>query len=463
MKLLKQDLLTLLISLFILSGCKNPTGIGLDVDPANAINGQLVESKVESFTVSEEIVPTGSLDKYPVGYWNDPVYGKTQSSLSLSLNIPAEGVTFGTNPTLDSAVLVLKYANEYAGDPNAKLKFEVYQLQDRLDSKSNYFNNASHSFRPTLLGSLLTQVNIKDSISVVNIIKGKPDEIKKLPAHIRIPINADFIRNQFLNAASSNFSDNETFQNFIKGLYVTVNPVGTTGAGGVALLDLSTADISGLTIYSKSANGTAIDTTVTALNIRRGSAPLAATFNHDYTGTDVQTQLNNPTNQYNFTYVQPMNGVRTRINFPELDKLKALGNIIINKAELVATVQGGTDIFTPSARLFLYRTDIADQRQLIPDVSNRDSRALSDLEFGGFYDSTLKRYKFNITAYIQDLLNGRLQQHQTYIAAVDPQADRNTALFPSGATASRVVIGSGSSTADPTFRMKLSIIYTKVN
>ncbi|HEY0771947.1 MAG TPA: DUF4270 family protein, partial [Sphingobacteriaceae bacterium] len=123
MKYIKQDLLTLLISLFILSACNNPDNIGLEVDPDYAINGTLVDTAtIISRTVPEDTVQTTSLGKYPMGYMNDPVFGTTEANIALSLSLPSNNQTFGTNPVLDSAVLVLKYADFYGDSLQSSYK-----------------------------------------------------------------------------------------------------------------------------------------------------------------------------------------------------------------------------------------------------------------------------------------------------------------------------------------------------
>ena len=156
-----------------------------------------------------------------------------------------------------------------------------------------------------------------------------------------------------------------------------------------------------------------------------------------------------------------MAGLRTKLNFPYLDKLKNLGNITINKAELVVTVVGGTDQLKPAKRLLLYQTDIAKQRQLVQDFATNPAFSLTDLDFGGFYDSSNKRYKFVITTYIQDMLRGRTKQYDTYIAPVTINYNRQSGPLPSGATSTSAVIGSGK--PGVSYKMKLNIIYSKVN
>lgn len=454
MKLFKQDLLTLLISLFIFTGCQNPDGIGLEVNPENAIEGKLIDTlTIRSATVKEDSLSTKSLTQYPLGYFNDPVFGATDAKLAISLTLSSDALTFGTSPVLDSAVLVLKYADEYTGDTNSLLYVEVAQLAERLNINSNYFSNAEHAANSENIGSKPVKVNLKDSVKVIELVKGKPDISKNKAPQIRIPISSSFIQNNFFNAAATNFATNSAFNDFIKGLQIKVNKDLTTGAGGLVTFDLANTD-SRLELYYRSQNATAIDTTLTTFNLNTSFS--AATFKHNYAGTAVLTQLNSPATTYDVNYIQPLGGVKTRVTFPYIQNLKSLGDITINKAELVVQVESGTDIFSPAPKLFLYRTDIAEQRQLIPDVS----LGLSDISLGGFYDSAKKQYRFTLTAYMQDLLNGKLTQYNTYITAVDSKANSGTALFPSGTTVSRAVIGSGNKTAPN--KMKLNIIYTKV-
>jgi hypothetical protein len=460
MKLYKLDLLTLLISLFIFTGCQNTDSIGLDVDPATDINGNFIDTvTIKTSTVREDSISTISLSQFPLGYFIDPIFGKTEASIALSLNLLNSATTFGTAPVLDSAVLVLHYGTEFYGDSTSKFKIEVHQLINQLNQTSPYYNTVKHDFDATILGSQLVTVRRKDSVKVNEIIGAKPDIMITKAPQIRIPLNASFISDKFLNSSATNFSTNAIFQKYIKGLYLTVNQAQSTGPGGIAFLNLT--DSSRLDLYYKNTSGTTVDTVVLAFPIKSGDAPVAATFTHNYTGTNVQTQLNNPSVQYDFTYVQGLGGVRTKLRFPFIDELKKLGNITINKADLIVTVEGGTAGYVPSPRLLLYMTDIANQRQFTPDFSTDASVSLADMDFGGFYDSTNKRYKFVLTTYIQNILKGKIKQYDTFIAPINTEYTRTLGTLPSGTTASRAVVGSGK--AGVTYKMKLNIFYSKIN
>lgn len=234
MKFIRQDLLTMLISLFILSGCSNPEGVGLDVDPEDAISGTLVDSStVFSSTVREDSLMTTGLSRYPLGFMRDPVFGTTEANLAMTLNLPDTEISFGTAPVLDSAVLVLRYADFYGDSTGTVYQVDVHQLQDALSASGPYFNTYAHQFNSTVIGSKrVPRVRIKDSVTVQDIIKDKADATKKVVAHLRIPIDPAFITANVLNAGDA-LKSNSAFHEFFKGLYVTVNKQQTSGPGGV--------------------------------------------------------------------------------------------------------------------------------------------------------------------------------------------------------------------------------------
>src|SRR5476651_1386017 len=95
MKFFKLDLLTLLISLFILNSCKNQDTIGLGVNASNQLTGSLIDTAtIVVNTIPEDSVVlsntgTGSLTKSPMGLFRDPIFGTTESNLAMDLNLPS--------------------------------------------------------------------------------------------------------------------------------------------------------------------------------------------------------------------------------------------------------------------------------------------------------------------------------------------------------------------------------------
>jgi len=464
MKVYKLDLLTLLISLFSLGACNNPDQIGLDVDPNNDINTAIDDNTtVLALTETEEKIFTNNLAKYTIGYFIDPNWGITETVVGASINLPSDSLKFGTNAVLDSAVLVLKYANEFYGDSlTSNYRFSVHQLSAKLNPLTSYYNDMPIAYNNTEIGSrVISKIKLKDSVKVSQILVGKPDTTIKQAPQIRIPIDASFINSQFLNAAAANFFKPAAFLTHIKGLHIKVDPISGGKAGGIPFFDL-TSGASKLELYYRNVNAK-IDTNYVVFAINNSIAPVVANFSQDYTGTEVATQLANPAVEYNKVFTKALAGLRTKVTFPNINQLKQLGTIYINKAELILSVEGGSDVpFAPAPRMILYQTDIASQRKLVPDLDPYDASFLSVGGFGGLYNSTSKTYTFNLTAYIQDLLIGKAKQYALYLAPTETEmSNLANVIKPTAGVASKVVLGSGKSSA--TFKMKLRVKYSLIN
>ena len=458
MKFTKQDLLTLLISLFLFASCKNPGAVGLDVDPNAAIEGTLVNSeRITSQTIKENDIVTNALTQHPIGYMVDPIFGKTESSLAMSVAPPSSLTQdFGTNSTLDSAVLVLNLGTQFYGDTTtSKYSVDVYQLTNRI---TNFKSSDVQAHNSTLLGNFNSKIFPKTPIKIFDIIAGKTDTLKTVKAQIRIPLNKAFIQNTILAQPAATFTTNAKFAEYFKGLYAEINKTSSTIAGGgVAFIDFAASNSYVQMVYKKPNTSNGIDTV--SVNFPISSATVAANIKHDYTGTDIQTQISNPATQYNVTYLQALVGVKTKISFPDLANFQnTYGKVVVNKAELVVDVSNGSFVnpFVPAERIALYRWDIAEQPTFLPDYSSLASSGATGL-FGGAYQALNNRYIFNVTSYVQGIIDKTITDYGTFLAPTSTSAYEIT---PSATTAGRTVIGSFGNTTN---KIKLNIYYTKIN
>jgi len=474
MKFLRLDLLTLLISLFILSSCKNPDGIGLGIDPNKVLQANLVDTAtIFTNTVRDDSVVTSNITNVPLAYFKDPVLGTTTSDIATSLNLPGNAaftLPSGTITSIDSAVLVLAYGDGFYGDSlTTNYKVNVYQLKEPLVASKPYYNNRVWSFDNTkLLGTKMFIPRPKDSVKISQIVVGAKDTLKKEPPQIRIPIDKNWVFNNFFLATTSQLTTNSVFLNYIKGLYITIDKPNTTGGpGGIIYLAIGSGKCS-LDVYYKvtETNGTTIDTTLSSLPL---GTPHAATISYDRSvNPTLVNQLANPTANSSTLYLQGLSGLRARVAFPYLKNMlpanTANNDIVLNRAELVVTPVPGTDVpFAPTPRLTLYRFDIAHQKTTVPDATSGDPRYLSVGSFGGFFDTYHRSYSFVITGYIEDLMRGKTVDYGTFIAPCDtagvsvgsPSID----ISNSPEVGSRVVVGGNKTSA---YKMKLNIIYNKV-
>jgi hypothetical protein len=458
MKFLRLDLLTLLISLFILNSCKNQDTIGLGVNASNQLNGSLIDtSTIVMNTIREDSVVTSAASKIPLAYFKDPAFGTTEANIALDLNLPGAPYTVPTGTiTIDSAVLIMNYTRGFYGDSIAsRYKVNVYQLNERIQNIT-YYNNKQWQYNSSnLLGSKSFISRTNDSVSLVRSVPGRADVITKVAPQLRVPIDKTFIQSNLFSAPSSQLATNLAFKNAVKGLYVTLDKVQTTGAGGVFMF--SGSSLASIDIHYRAVNGSIIDTNKVTLSSTLHAAEVKYTYS-----TAIQTELANQTTSRNSFYLQGLGGLRAKISFPYLKKIieKVGSDIVVNRAELVITpVPGSTIPFTPVPVIGMYRYDLAHQRTTVVDASSNDPRS-SGSAFGGFYSTTTNDYHFNITAHIEDLIRGRAVDNGTFLGVVDI-SNGSSGLGASATTAART-FAVGSDLTSP-YRIKLNIIYTKLS
>lgn len=459
MKFFRLDLLTLLISLFILNGCKRQDGIGLGINDQNAITGNLiVDSNVIVNTVAEDTAATSGLTKTPLANFVDPVFGATKSVVAIGLTLPngaAYTVPAGTL-SIDSAVLVLKYADGFYGDSLAsRYKINVYQLQKKIESKTYYTNSHWDADLGKLLGTKSFTARTHDSITIARIRTDSLDTVQRVAPQLRIPFDKAFIYTHLFNAPGTELSSVTAFQNSVKGLYVSLDRAQASDAGGVIQLNMTGST---LDVFYKVVNGTTTDTASVSLPFFNRAAEVTHTYS-----TTIQAALNNTTTSQNTIYMQGLAGLRAKVSFPGLDKLTD-SSIVLNRAEIVITPRAGSGVpYAPLPKLTMYKLDIAKQRALIQDAnSNGDPRAQITL-FGGNYDRTRKEYHFLVTAYVQDLIRKKTVDYGTYIAPVDTTLVNTTTgidVSPTVLTAARSVLVGSDKTSQ--YSIRLNIIYTRI-
>ena len=473
MKFFRLDLLTLLISLFILNSCKNQDAVGLGVGTSSPSSGFLTDTSIIVNTVPEDSVVTSGLAKNPVTCFRDPIFGTTMTVMATDLNLPGQGSY--TPPTgtitIDSARLVMSYANGFYGDSiTSNYTINVYQLKSLFRTDTSYYSNKNFGYSTTNFADYSTQTPIgtltfnarpNDSIKIYNIITGAPDTLVKVPPQIRIPIDPAFINTNLFGASSFTLGSNSVFKNKVRGLLIKLDSTKTTGVGGSIMF--SNAD--SLEVYYRSVSGTTIDTEVVKLPI----VSTATSIHHNYSAAVRAELKNTKSGSRNLFYLQGPVGLRAKISFPNflqkfrdsLLNLKQPMDVVINRAELVVTPQPGSFIpYAPIPKISMYQLDLALQRIELQDASSTDPRSGGVGVFGGFYNTTQNEYHFIITAYLQDLLYGKTVDYGTYIGPID---NTNTSTVDIAATpqvASRTV-AIGTDKTSP-YRLKLNIIYTLV-
>ena len=479
-----RDLLTLLISLFVLGSCENPSSIGLDVQPGEEIASDVIDTlTMHAVTLKDDSARSNAFNQTSFGMINDPVIGTTVADLALAIGKPTTIPRIRPDAEIDSVVLVLPYGSEYFGDTTgSSFTLQVRQLAE-VYTEGNYSNKTWAVSNEVLATKVLNGFAYQDSLSIRKYVD-KRDTVMKVEPQLRMPLSAAFFKELFSTSVdSASIATAKGFGNHVKGLYLSVDEASMSGAGGLATFR-GAADLTGIELVYRQPNGksgeaagidtvrTFLPTTVSASN--SFSAGIASAVRHTYTDA-VNAQLADPSGNYETVYLQAPAGLRTKLSIPHIDSLKGL-DIAINKAQLVLYVDeqvSGDQFGYQAPRLTLYREDIAKQGQPVPDGDTRsdgqqfsgDQRSLWSRSNGywqafvGEYDKEHHRYIFYITSFVQDILRGRIQSNEFYIAPASP-SDRNIPYQPVMNTGGRAVIGGGS---NPTYKMELNLFYTKLN
>ncbi len=474
MKFFRLDLLTLLISLFILNSCKNQDTVGVGVSSTVNVGGGLVDtSTVITNTVLEDSVVTLGLAKNALGYLNDPIFGTTEANIATDLNLPNQSSYSLPSGTIiiDSARLVLSFADGFYGDSlTSTFKVNVYQLNELFDKTKTYYNTKQWNYNSSnLLGSWAFTAHTHDSVKVTRIVAGGPDTPIIVQPQVRVPININFVNNYFFNASSTTLASNSTFNNSVKGLYITLDKAKTTGPGGIIMIKPTDT----LAVYYRSFSGNVVDTASVMLPI----SALAVQIKHTYTAT-IQTELSNTTSSRSTIYLQGLAGLRTKVSFPSFlqnlrsSLLKRDSDLVINRAELVITPlmptnTVGLNPFNPLPKISMYRLDIAHQHIELQDATiggtstPGDPRNVGVAYFGGFYSPSKQNYHFVITSFLQDMLLKKTVDYGTFIAPVDTTNTTTVDYLPTPQVAARTVAGGGANKSSP-YSIKLNVIYTKI-
>lgn len=377
-----------------------------------------------------------------LGIYNDSVFGPASSSFYTEITLAGANVKFGDNALIDSVVLSMKYAGSTSlyGSIITPMAINVYRLNEQF-TKTDYFSNETldYSSNPIPLGSLSFVPNPNDSVQVI-----QNGLTTWQPAQVRINLSNAFGQ-EILDAGknTNTITNNTALKNLVNGLYITPSTsVNTTtlakSEGSIVYYDMNSS-VSTLTLYYSNSNIGAGQSYSFIIN---SESKKFNHFEHNYTNTEIEKQLNGLLHDSTLTYIQAMGGVKTKLLIPNLKNIGTGGQIIINKAEIIFNK---SDIGNNLAAIpTLALTGINDQGAATFLIDYFDGASY----FGGTYSETTKSYTFNITRHVQDLIKNNKTDNGMYLISTG-----------SSITANRSVINSFK---HPSNKIKLNITYSKL-
>lgn len=381
------------ITLALLSCKKKETTIGKDAfDPANLLNSITVDTfQLKTYTFSEDSVFSRNQQNALLGAYNDPEFGNVNASFYTQISLDNPGSTsFGNAPTIDSLVLALQYSGYY-GTPSIQT-FEVYEITEALSSSTQYNNKSTVAHSNTDLvvpgkGTILPKPTATVQVGT---------DTTKRAAQLRLPLKNSFAQFLLDGVAQGEYTTQDRFRAYIKGLYVKVtNTNPATGQGSVLYFSLG-AIYSKLTLYYKDDSGTRKEFPY----LMTGSSVNFSHIDFDHTGKKIQDVINTPALGQKEFYAQAFTS-RAVIEFPTLKNLPK--NVIIHKASLILPVSHYTnDLLYPSSKINI-GTRITDDNDTIYARANVP------------YDDVLKEYSIDVRQHLQQVLAGQIANRGLFI------------------------------------------------
>jgi hypothetical protein len=375
--------------------CTDPDLIGLEIQPEGDKIVLSSFSQNPSFTLLSAMGDSVRSDENLLAlfgtYQSDP-FGVAKSEFSTQLLLPENDVNFGTNPVLDSAVLSLVYSGYY-GDTTIALNLNIQELQDVIEYEDTFYSTQ-------VLSSIDFSTPIENTFypRPTTLVLSNSDSLGTPKLNLRV----DQLGQHILNASSSDLVDNEAFLTYLKGISFRLSSNQTESAS-ICYFNLRDAQ-SVITIYYN-------DTS--SYNLTIGSS--ASRVNH------FEVENNEP---FDFLGVQSMGGLSMKILFNDISSLKdSLQSKVINKAVIkFDVVEGSYDAnFGPHNSLSLLRKDKNQTLLFIPDF----------FEGATHYGGTLENdsYEFNISKYLQALMNEQYLDSALYILPVGNSVSANRTLI----------------------------------
>ena len=380
-----------ILLLFVTACTKKNPNLGKDIiDPNALLNGVTTDTfELITYSILEDSTETKNASNVLLGSYIDPKFGKVEASVFTEFRLPGLNPDFGdpAQIVIDSFVLAFEYLGYY-GDLSAQT-FEVYELSDSIqnDAAVKYYQFSSLN---TVGQNWVAQGQGTITPDPINptIVAGKEVD-PQLRIHLDTMKAWSFI-NQSINNPTT-FASNAAFQDFFKGFQVKVNnPAQTSGKGAILYLDINNNAASKMTIYFKLAG---VPKTYD-FNINSNCADFTQ-VSHDQSNTPVAALLAD-TNLGQKTFYAQANKLRAMIKIPGLDNLP--DNIIIHRADLSLPVQFQTGYrYKPGSRV------TAASKLAASDVY------YTSLGIAGLYSDAKKQYELDIRAYLQSLVNGKLE------------------------------------------------------
>lgn len=432
--------------LLVFNACKKDGELVPDFEENTTFSFFYDSTKIETTTLLGDSVLADKVSTGLVGTYRDSAFGKAISSIYVQPLLSTNALVFKEDNetlTVDSMILSFEYADHF-GDTSIIQTLEAFRLTETLDFESNYYSDTTIQAEPTPIGSLSFSPSPNGTTTISQPNNSGFVDTVTVARQLRIPLSNTLAEEIISKQGGTELANNDNFASYFQGIKLTPQAGTTVMDNQAAILYLKlTATNTKMTIYyttTDSQNTVAkksVDFPINTSSVRFN------TFEHDYSGSAVETVLQNPNMPSRFAFTEAMAGVETNIKFTSI-KDELPNNVIINKAELfIPAANGSYADSVGKARTIIVASRSEDGTlQFIPD-------AFENIDyFGGTFIESENAYRFNIARYIQSYISGG-------------QNDKGLTVLVTGSAvkAERAVFLTEN---NPETRIRLNLYYTNI-
>lgn len=475
--------LSILIGTVSCKKINEATELGGDLIPA-VDNVNTFEVSLNTLTNNLQFNDTAKVlanDYVAAGDFNDPEFGQTHANFHFTLLPSRLGVYPFVNEDsiiiMDSVVLSLAYQGGYGDTISGSQTLRVYEIDPNagfsIDSLYRYNDpNSDFATVGAELGSKTFTVSSLDDSIVVKTDTTTAKEANVVRIKLDNALAARFI-NSDTSSSGAFYSDSSVGDNFRR-LFAGLAVKADNNGNVLTYFNLANTAKTRLTFYFRIEHpSTGKEDTLHTDFVHSISGQ--ANYVKQTPGGGWATYLTNGEAADDKLYLQSSpSGAYASVLIPDL---KTLGNKVIHRAELIASVVPSASelVFTPPSRLFLDRKGSG-----TPDTAYLLFRDLApgldgSLDFNSF-GGNLKagKYVFNITRFVQGIVTRNepvdtlrlfapLRAVEFAPGYISTNNKNGTATIPvlNKVAEGRVVLGGGNY-ANPDQQLRLRIIYSNL-
>ena len=391
-QLFRQSPFCLLIYCFLIIACtKKEVQFGSEL-PDSVSRIIYIDTVSPAFsTLVLDSFPTSGNKVILIGRCDDPLMGPTSAQTYFNVGLPdaARNAEIPEDATFDSLVLVLQANNSWYGDTTRPLTFSAWEMEEISEfPPGNYmYNTTSFPWLPTALGSAVRTISPSSDSLLIRIRNDKGNEMFRM-----------------IREKHEAFKTDDAFLNYFRGITIRVNDQDKgavysfkTDSGTMMRLHYHTYD----PYPQKKTIEFHLNRSEYQFNqliTNRSKTPLKKTY-------DEQEEYF-PSEEYPYVFTQAGTGVMTKLSFPSLKNIKALGKtvkLLDAKLELKPVEESFDQyVFPLSKSLYLAQTD--ETNHIGQPLTDGQNTLIAIPEIDNMHHLNT-RYTFDLTNYLAYMLS----------------------------------------------------------